>query len=59
MNWYYAYYNGGHTTRDMQFASDLGAIAFFKGFCGSGLESVEKCIDDGCEEQTIYLSEAE
>jgi hypothetical protein len=42
MNWYYAHYNGGHTTRDVQFASEEVAIAFFQGYCGSGLESIHE-----------------
>lgn len=44
-NWYYADYDGGHTTRQEQFANDEAAMRFYLNMptCRNGLETVYNC----------------
>jgi hypothetical protein len=54
MNWYWAYYDGGHSTREHQFENDEQAIAFIlKEY--NDVESIYNCGPEGESEEMIWL----
>jgi hypothetical protein len=53
MNWYYAYYDGAHTTRDYQFPGSVEAFAFFR-YYFRNLETVHDCGPDHEDDTVIW-----
>lgn len=58
MNWYYADYDGGHSTKEEQFESDDKAIAHYLKMptCNGGIETIYNCGVDNQSETVIWDS---